>query len=64
MTSLFRRLRTAAHERISAVEQEPYYLGRNISHQSALRRGMNMGRYPFLVLEDDVQETPFYENAF
>lgn len=63
MSSLFRRLRTAAHERISAVKQEPYYLGRNASHQIALRRGMNMGRYPFLVLEDDVQETPFYENA-
>ena len=63
MSSLFRRMRAAGHERIPAVKQEPYYLGCNASHQSALRRGMEKGRYPFLVLEDDVQETPFYENA-
>jgi len=63
MTELFERIGNASSERIDAVRKDSYFLGCNLSHQKALQHGMEKGRYPFLVLEDDVMETPFFKST-
>lgn len=63
MNALFRRMGNTGHERIEAIVQDPYFIGCNQSHQKALRLGLERGRFPFLVLEDDVSETPFFRSS-